>query len=178
MKKVRFAHEYYHLVVGAIDKSGIFADRASLGKTAVFEVDGKQHIEILASLRGARIDLTARLYDSNVGLVLLNGTLLGIRELVEVTRGGTVTRLRYSYHYQDPRDGYYFRFEKDLTPDPNPIWKPQVHFHTSGRPKIHKSYAVASTAFPPPPAPPARGGEFPPPSQQQKKPDFGGKSRR
>jgi len=24
-----------------------------------------------------------------------------------------------------------------LTPDPNPLWKPQVHFHTGGRPKIH-----------------------------------------
>jgi hypothetical protein len=27
--RVRFLHEYYHYVVGIIDKSGIFADRST-----------------------------------------------------------------------------------------------------------------------------------------------------
>lgn len=137
MMKVRFVHEYYHNLVGAIDKSGIFLDRSSLGRGTTLDSGQAQIGRILAPLSGAMADPTAQPYDPSNGLVLHNGAFLNVRETVRVARDGTGGWLDYSYHYQDPRGGYYFRFEKDSTPDPNPIWKPQVHFHTSGRPKIH-----------------------------------------
>jgi hypothetical protein len=95
--KAKFVHEYYHNVVGAIDKSGVFLDRSSLGKVLTLDSGQSQVGQILAPLSGEMADPTAQPYDPSNGLVLRNGAFLNMRETVRITRDGVMEWLSYSY---------------------------------------------------------------------------------
>lgn len=146
--RVRFLHEYYHYVVGMIDKSGIVADRSALNKVLEASTPGIQSGLVGAPCNGEFPDETALIFDPRNGLILIDGSLLRFQERVRVVRQWqSVEVLAYSYHYQSPGEEFFFRFDHEVTPAMDRILKPDYHLHTSARPELHFLSGRASLEY-------------------------------
>jgi len=112
--KVKRITEYFHWILGTIDKSGIVADRSA----ASFKVRSKCQAAVYAP----------RIRSQRSGLIFCDNSTLNLREEIRISRSGELDVISYVYHYERP-DGFFFRYEKLAEPHPDPIFEPTLHLH-------------------------------------------------
>ncbi|MBM3234960.1 hypothetical protein FJZ31_01545 [Candidatus Poribacteria bacterium] len=134
---IRYFSDYYHYIVGLIDKSDIVINRITLTKSYRWSTASITTGEIRAPEIGGYPDETAQSFDERNGLIFRDGSFLRFSETVSVNRRDGVTMLDYSYHYQRLNENFFIRFDFEELPSPDPIWKPQCHVHTNAKPELH-----------------------------------------
>jgi hypothetical protein len=138
---IRYFSDYYHHIIGLIDKSGIAINRTTLTKSLKVRTAPIIVGEIRAPEAGGYPDETSLSFDESNGLIFKDGSFLRFSEKVSVNRREGTTLFGYSYHYQRPNENFFIRFDFEELPSPDPIWKPQCHVHTSAKPEL-AVYAV------------------------------------
>jgi len=134
---IRYFSDYYHHIVGLIDKSDIVINRATLTKSRRWSTASITVAEIRAPEIGRYPDETALPFDEGNGLIFRDGSFLRFSETVSVNRREGTEMLEYSYHYQRPDENFFIRFDFEELPPPDLIWKPQCHVHTNAKPELH-----------------------------------------
>lgn len=144
---IRYLGEYYHYVVGLLDRSGIVLSRASLSKSIVMSSTAYIIGEILAPDVGSIPDTEAAAFSESNGIVFRDGSFLRFVERVRISRRTGTEIFDYSYHYQRPGEDFFVRFDFEKTPAANLIFKPQHHLHTSAKPELHLPSAQIDLDF-------------------------------
>jgi len=134
---IRYFSDYYHYILGLIDKSGIVLNRSTLTKSLRWRTASIAIGEVQAPATSGFPDDTALPFDENNGLIFRDGSFLRFTEKVQVDRREGATILEHSYHYQRPNEIFFIRFDFEELPTQNPIRKPQYHVHTSAKPEFH-----------------------------------------
>jgi len=134
---IRYFPDYYHYIVGLIDKSNIVINRATLTKSRRWSTASITVAEIRAPEIGGYPDETAQPFDERNGLIFKDGSFLRFSETVRVNRREGAIVIDYSYHYQHPDENFFIRFDFEELPSPDPIWKSQCHVHTNAKPELH-----------------------------------------
>jgi hypothetical protein len=101
-----------------------------------------------APCNGEFPDESALTFDPRHGLILIDGSLLRFQERVRMVRQWQMVEvLAYSYHYQSPTEGFFFRFDHEAAPAVDRVLKPDYHLHTSARPELHLLSGQASLEY-------------------------------
>jgi len=145
--KIRYLSEYYHYVVGLLDRSGIVLSRASLSKSTIMRSKGHIIGEVLAPNVGSFPGADASVFNESNGIIFRDGSFLRFVERVRVSRRIGTEIFEYSYHYQRPGEDFFVRFDFEKTPATNLIFKPQYHLHTSAKPALHLPSAQIDLDF-------------------------------
>jgi hypothetical protein len=121
--QIRYFSEYFHYIVGLLDRSQIFFSRAALGRRLRREAAGIQEGWVFAPFSGRFPDESSVLFDERNGLILMDGSFLRFIEEVKVSRRTGAEVFNYSYHYQRPSENFFFRFDFEKEPTAEPIRK-------------------------------------------------------
>jgi len=137
LPRIRYFSDYYHYIVGLIDRSNIVINRSTLGKSTGVRARATTVSDIYAPDVSGFPDESAQPFDENNGLIFKDGSFLRFLERIQVGRRIGARVLAYSYHYQRPGEDFFIRFDFEELPTSNPIRKPQYHLHTSAKPEFH-----------------------------------------
>jgi len=137
LAKIRYFSEYYHYVVGVLDRSGIILSRASLSKSIILRSTEQLIGDVYAPENSGFPCSDAASYNKSNGIVFRDGSFLRFYERVRVRRRDGTEILGYSYHYQRPGEVFFARFDFEETPTTDVIFKPRYHLHTSAKPELH-----------------------------------------
>ena len=118
LPRIRYFSDYYHYVVGLIDRSDIVINRSTPGKFIGVSARATTVSDIYAPDVGGFPDESSQTFDASNGLIFRDGSFLRFLERVQVGRRIGTRVLAYSYHYQRPDEGFFIRFDFEELPTP------------------------------------------------------------
>jgi hypothetical protein len=134
---ITYFSDYYHYVIGLLDRLGIVADRSTLAKSSRVRAPSIVIGEVRAPRESGFLSESALPFESRNGIIFLDGSFLRFKETVQVNRRTGTKILAYSYHYQRPGENFFVRFDSEEQPTLDSFRKPQYHLHTSAKPELH-----------------------------------------